>query len=1117
MGKNVSLAFMKKKMENLWAQQGKVFVTDLENDYFLVRFSDKKDMDFALTAEYVNTSLIKNIGNWLGKFVRIDAATTSLARGRFARMCVELNLTQPLQVEYKVEGRLKRVEYEELYLICYGCGRYGHRLENCPNKICGVPDLTNSVMEKDLTSQETVVGDVSVAGVETSKFGPWMQAEKQDNTGGENMNKVSSLRSLQSKDKKNVPAAVEMVETSSQFILVGNQIENSRISQELKKGHHSQELVSEKRSEKKNQLRLSKENGEANCAEMVNTNSTEYHGMTNMTPVIPNHESNVHVVRGVTGQLDPKPPDPMMEDCEQDADAKDMEVLGANDNNMLGGNEKQGLGAARREFGNALKTLVKKNMVDVAVVLEPRTQSGICKNIMKKVGFDSFVVEEAQGFAGGIWIMWHSEKCARFASVLEDCKVADMGCDGPFFTWQGPKWTNLKRVYKRLDRAVANVEWRMLFDGARVSSLPRLLSDHNPILIKLFEDQSSDKKKPFRFFAAWQEHQNFVEFLNSNWDLNFDLPYMLHSLIPEINVWNRRVFSNIDRKKNWLIKRIAYIQGRREANDSDHLHAMEKDCQEQFGKVLLEEELFWFQKSRQKWITDGDRNTKFYHLSTVVRRSTNKIFKLKSEGDAWVTNAADLKEMAVNYFKDLFNEDFLDRRWISSENLWPKLSVLEKNDLERCPNDLEIKQALFNIGALKAPGIDGYPTIFFQKNWDLIKKQVCSLIYQIWDYPNILASINSTLLVLIPKVQNPIHISQFRPISLCPVVYKIVSKIIVSRLKIIMDKVVSPAQSSFVPSRHIQDNIIVVQELDHSMRNMRVYGNLWHPIKAGKGGPKVSHLLFDDDLMLFLEASEDQMHILLRCLNLGFKRVANIGKYLGALIQNGRVTKSTFASMVDRAKGRLTSWQAKTLSQAGRIVLSQSVLSSLPYYHMQYGMLPKANCNDLEKLQRSFIWGDSADKRHMHLVGWDAIARPNNQGGLGIKKLTVMNEAFIGKIVWTFLTDQDCLWVKVLQAKYGNVFNRQNDFIRRPGNSNLWKAMCDIWHKLRPRLIWDISDGSTIKFWEDNWVNHDSNLASKALIYLSDSENERTIKDYVTVDGVWDYGALSNKLPNNLI
>ncbi|XP_061340239.1 uncharacterized protein LOC133286803 [Gastrolobium bilobum] len=677
MGKKVSLAFMKKKMENLWARQCKVHgsifdhylaIRSWEPDFHPYQASISRIMAWVrlpeFPIEYVNTSLIKNIGNWLGKFVRIDAATTSLARGRFARMCVELNLTQPLQVEYKVEGRLKKVEYEGLNLICYGCGRYGHRLENCPNKICGVPDQTNSVMEKDLTSQETVVGDVSAAGVETSKFGPWMQvlkgrrnkgnqdqrsdlkkgnrnkpaiqmrnsftslnnqnmqAEKQDDTGGENMNKVSSLRSLQSKDKKNVPAAVEMVETSSQFILVGNQIENSSITQELKKGHHSQELVSEKISEKKNQLRLSKENGEANCAEMVNTNSTEYHGMTNMTPAILNHESNVHVVRGVTGQLDPKPPDPMMEDCEQDADAKDMEVLGANDSNMLGGNEKQGLGAARREFGDALKTLVKKNMVDVAVVLEPRTQSGICKNIMQKVGFESFVVEEAQGFAAiyvspsqnirnnlwedlralsnsisGPWVLGgdfneisysHEKKggtiadpvkCARFASVLEDCKVADMGCDGPFFTWQGPKWTNLKRVYKRLDRVVANVEWRMLFDGARVSSLPRLLSDHNPILIKLFEDQSSDKKKPFRFFAAWQEHQNFVQFLNSNWDLNFDLPYMLHRLIPEINVWNRRVFGNIDRKKNWLIKRIAYIQGRRKANDSDHLHAMEKDCQ----------------------------------------------------------------------------------------------------------------------------------------------------------------------------------------------------------------------------------------------------------------------------------------------------------------------------------------------------------------------------------------------------------------------------------------------------------------------------------------------------------------------------------------------------------
>ncbi|XP_061369711.1 uncharacterized protein LOC133312514 [Gastrolobium bilobum] len=160
--------------------------------------------------EYVNTTLIKSIGNWLGKFVRIDAATTSLARGRFARMCVELDLTKALQVEYKVEGRLKRVEYEGLHLICYGCGKYGHRLENCPNKICMVTEQENSGLEKDMNSQETNLVDGKDMGEEKSKFGPWMQVLRGRRNRGNQENRVELKqgRGMQPPMKREIPLIV---------------------------------------------------------------------------------------------------------------------------------------------------------------------------------------------------------------------------------------------------------------------------------------------------------------------------------------------------------------------------------------------------------------------------------------------------------------------------------------------------------------------------------------------------------------------------------------------------------------------------------------------------------------------------------------------------------------------------------------------------------------------------------------------------------------------------------------------------------------------------------------------------------------------------------------------
>ncbi|XP_061355713.1 uncharacterized protein LOC133300215 [Gastrolobium bilobum] len=177
LGKKLSLTFMKKRLENMWAREGQVFITDVENRYLLVRFSCQKDLDHALTAGPWG------IGNWLGKFIKVDAATTSLARGRFARICVELDLTKPLNAEYKLEGRLKHVEYEGLHLVCYSCGQYGHRLEMCSKK-CPTENAEPSQDQNrkeqgggvDTTmSQSCSSGDLA----KENTYGPWMLVNRQ--------------------------------------------------------------------------------------------------------------------------------------------------------------------------------------------------------------------------------------------------------------------------------------------------------------------------------------------------------------------------------------------------------------------------------------------------------------------------------------------------------------------------------------------------------------------------------------------------------------------------------------------------------------------------------------------------------------------------------------------------------------------------------------------------------------------------------------------------------------------------------------------------------------------------------------------------------------------------
>ena len=147
------------------------------------------------------------------------------------------------------------------------------------------------------------------------------------------------------------------------------------------------------------------------------------------------------------------------------------------------------------------------------------------------------------------------------------------------------------------------------------------------------------------------------------------------------------------------------------------------------------------------------------------------------------------------------------------------------NEMLLCPyTEEEVKITLFQMPPSKAPDPDGMTALFFQKFWHIIGSDITSAVIDCLSSQRMLKSVNYTHIALIPKVANPDSLGQFRPISLCNVLYKLVSKVLANRLKKVLPQIISDNQSTFVQGRLITDNVLLAFEALHYMKNKRKGG-----------------------------------------------------------------------------------------------------------------------------------------------------------------------------------------------------------------------------------------------------------------------------------------------------
>ena len=170
------------------------------------------------------------------------------------------------------------------------------------------------------------------------------------------------------------------------------------------------------------------------------------------------------------------------------------------------------------------------------------------------------------------------------------------------------------------------------------------------------------------------------------------------------------------------------------------------------------------------------------------------------------------------YFQDMFNTSQPDGFDAILNGIDPTVTAEMCAALDRDFQAEEVDQALRQMAPLTAPGPDGMSPIFYKTYWHIVGKDVTTMVLNALNSGVVHKSLNPTFISLIPKIKNLKRVSDFRPISLCNVVYKLITKVLVNRLKFFLSNLVFESQSAFLSGRLISDNVLVAFETLHYLK-----------------------------------------------------------------------------------------------------------------------------------------------------------------------------------------------------------------------------------------------------------------------------------------------------------
>ncbi|KAL4325308.1 hypothetical protein GQ457_11G022240 [Hibiscus cannabinus] len=583
LGKSIGYRALKNRVNALWSTIEALNIIDLNNDYYLIRFAMDADYD------------------------------------------------RPLILGIVIDGSFQAIDYEGLTVICFSCAKYGHSKE-----VCGQTEAVTVPPAPGHKSKPPADG----------RFGPWMQVTNRKHR-----------PDITSKGMNNEGPSV-VLKGGSRFKaldLLGedNQRNASGMEHDSGREPNTQGIGAT--------VRVSSVVGEAEgsaqaLVEGVMHSTGRLREVVLVNPVMVDEgcdgSGDGHVEQPCWEEVGVSPRVAAKDWVSKFASSLNMGIMAAissvvNDvNNVVVGDANY----EPRDENVSIEAeplLTSSHVSDVLAIMEPRVSGLTADNFIRRAGFDYSYRVEANGFSGGIWVMWknivnidvvavdnqfihascfvvasqqrsalwgqlraldpglahpwilggdfsvicssaerHGGSVRRsgvypqFCDFLFQYGLLDIGFYGPRFTWQRGD------LVQWLDRCLCNGKWCEKFALSDVAHLPRLRLDHSPLLLTT-------------------------------------------TPVGKNGLSNKEMFGHIGRRKAHVLACIKGVELALDRAESPFLIKLESNLKNELSEILEQEEGLWYQKSRSTWISQGDRNTKYFHASTMIRRRRNTVSSLE--------------------------------------------------------------------------------------------------------------------------------------------------------------------------------------------------------------------------------------------------------------------------------------------------------------------------------------------------------------------------------------------------------------------------------------------------------------------------------------------------------